>query len=111
MNSDFGYTRQSFEELCEEEIKLFEEMDQHINHVSSTHQESYPRPLNEEPRSQLRPSMEEPPKLELKPLPDTLKYAYLGADESPLVIIAANLSKSQEEAVLFILRENKETIG
>lgn len=96
MNSDFGYTHQSFEELCEEEIKLFEEMDQHINHVSSTHQESYPRPLNEEPRSQLRPSMEEPPKLELKPLPDTLKYAYLGADESPPVIIAANMARARK---------------
>ena len=38
----------------------------------------------------------EPFKLELKPLPDTLKYRFLGLAESLLVIIASNLYDTQE---------------
>jgi hypothetical protein len=37
------------------------------------------------------PSLESPPKLELKPLPDKLKYAFLSANETLLVIIASDL--------------------
>jgi hypothetical protein len=37
------------------------------------------------------PSLESPPKLELKPLPDKLKYAFLGANETLPVIIASDL--------------------
>jgi len=55
--------------------------------------------------------VEEPPNLELKSLPKTLKYAYLGEDEKLLVMIASNLSKNQEESLLSVLKENKETIG
>ena len=36
-------------------------------------------------------SLESPPKLELKQLPQTLKYAFLGKDETLPVIIASNL--------------------
>jgi hypothetical protein len=39
------------------------------------------------------PSLESPLKLELKPLPDKLKYAFLGANDTLLVIIASNLQK------------------
>ncbi|XP_063936695.1 uncharacterized protein LOC135147371, partial [Daucus carota subsp. sativus] len=38
----------------------------------------------------------QPPEVELKPLPDTLKYAFLGPNESFPVIIASNLTTSQE---------------
>ena len=55
--------------------------------------------------------MEEPPNFELKPLPETLKYAYLGEDEKLPVVIASNLSKNQEESLLSVLKENKEAIG
>ena len=37
------------------------------------------------------PSLESPLKLELKPLPDKLKYAFLGADDTLPVIIASDL--------------------
>jgi len=37
MDSDFGCTYQNFEKLCEKEIKLFEEVDQLVNHVSLAH--------------------------------------------------------------------------
>ncbi|GFZ12900.1 hypothetical protein Acr_23g0012850 [Actinidia rufa] len=42
------------------------------------------------------PSNIQPPKLELKPLPSTLKYTYLGADGTFPVIISSSLNESQE---------------
>jgi len=41
-----------------------------------------------------------PPALELKPLPDSLKYAFLGPDESLSVVIASNLNRDQEEKLI-----------
>jgi hypothetical protein len=57
------------------------------------------------------PSLESPPKLELKPLPDKLKYAFLGANETLPVIIASDLQKNQEDNLLEVLKEHKEAIG
>jgi hypothetical protein len=39
------------------------------------------------------PSLESPPKLELKPLPDKLKYAFLGSNNTLPVIITSDLQK------------------
>jgi hypothetical protein len=52
----------------------------------------------------------DPPKKELKPLPDNLKYKFLGLAESLPVIIASNLVYAQEEKLLDVLREHKEAI-
>jgi hypothetical protein len=49
----------------------------------------------------------EPPKKELKPLPDNLKYKFLGPAETLPVIIASDLHASQEEKLLDVLREHK----
>ena len=57
------------------------------------------------------PSIIEPPKLELKPLPDTLKYAFLGDFEIFPVIISSHLDKDQEEKLLDVLNEHKEDLG
>jgi hypothetical protein len=57
------------------------------------------------------PSLESPPKLELKPLPNKLKYAFLGANETLLVIIASSLQKDHEDNLLEVLNEHKEAIG
>jgi hypothetical protein len=57
------------------------------------------------------PSLESPPKLELKPLPDKLKYAFLGANDTLPVIIASDLQKDQEDNMLEVLKEHKEAIG
>ena len=53
----------------------------------------------------------EPQKLELKPLPVELKYAYLEEQEQCLVFISSLLSTSQEGSLLHILRENKQALG
>ncbi|XP_050125700.1 uncharacterized protein LOC126602938 [Malus sylvestris] len=49
-----------------------------------------------EPKTPLQPSKIQPPKLELKPLPEHLKYAYLGANSSLPVIVSADLSLVEE---------------
>ena len=90
---------------------LLDELDQMTNNLSSTRWEPYSEPLSVEPRSQLLSSTEEPPKLELKPLPRHLKYANLGANKTLSIIIEVELTKSQEEALLSIFRENREVNG
>jgi hypothetical protein len=51
------------------------------------------------------------PKKELKQLPDSLKYKFLGPAKSLPMIIASNLIDAQEEELLEALREHKEAIG
>ena len=58
-----------------------------------------------------KPSTEEPPELELKPLPSNLKYAFLDPPSSLLVIISALLSGIMEEKILRVLRDNKKAFG
>ncbi|XP_050104717.1 uncharacterized protein LOC126584354 [Malus sylvestris] len=64
-----------------------------------------------EPKKLLQPSKVQPPKLELRVLPEHLKYAYLGADSSLPVIIAADLSSTEEDKLLRILRSHQDAIG
>jgi hypothetical protein len=52
------------------------------------------------------PSLESLPKLELKPLPDKLKYAFLGANNTLPVIIASDLQNDQEDNLLEVLKEH-----
>jgi hypothetical protein len=53
----------------------------------------------------------EPPKKELKPLLDNLKYKFLGPAETLPIIIASDLHASQEEKLLDVLRKHKVAIG
>ena len=48
---------------------------------------------------------------ELKPLPDTLKYAYLDEKKIYHVIISANLSEHEEERLLKTLKKHRAAIG
>ena len=51
------------------------------------------------------------PVFELKPLPDTLKYAYLDENKIYPVIISANLSEKEEEKILKTLKKHRAAIG
>ena len=62
-------------------------------------------------KDRVLPSEERPPKLELKPLPSHLKYAFLGVEETFLVIISSSLDSDQENKLLEILRTHKTAIG
>ena len=57
------------------------------------------------------PSEERPPKLELKPLPSHLKYAFLGVEETFPVIISSSLELAQENKLLEILRTHRTSLG
>jgi hypothetical protein len=48
---------------------------------------------------------------ELKPLPDTLKYAYPYENKIYPVIISANLSEKEEERLLKTLKKHRAAIG
>nr|GEX31912.1 DNA-directed DNA polymerase [Tanacetum cinerariifolium] len=58
-----------------------------------------------------KPSLEVPPTLELKPLPSNLKYAFLGHNNTLPIIVASDLSGSQEEAILKVLSKYKAAVG
>ncbi|KAL4304156.1 hypothetical protein GQ457_10G011040 [Hibiscus cannabinus] len=58
-----------------------------------------------------KPSIEKPPKLELKQLTEQLKYAYLGENETLPVIISSKLQAAQEEKLIETLRQHKEAFG
>ena len=51
------------------------------------------------------------PVFELKPLPDTLKYAYLDEKKIYPVIISVNLSEHEEERLLKTLKKHRAAIG
>uniref|UniRef100_A0A2N9I851 Integrase catalytic domain-containing protein n=1 Tax=Fagus sylvatica TaxID=28930 RepID=A0A2N9I851_FAGSY len=57
------------------------------------------------------PSSEEIPQLELKPLPNSFKYAYLGPGETFPVVISAALNEEQEGKLLCVLRDHKLALG
>ena len=59
----------------------------------------------------MTPSIEKPPIVEEKQLPNHLRYAYLGEESTLLVIISSSLSNMEEEKLLKILKEHKEAIG
>ena len=57
------------------------------------------------------PSVEQPPKMEQKPLPSHLKYAYLGVASTLPVIISASLTELEEVKLLRVLRDHKHALG
>ena len=59
----------------------------------------------------LKPSVEEPPKLELKQLPDHLEYAFLGDNSIFPIIIASDLQPSEKDELLQVLKEHKRAIA
>ena len=59
----------------------------------------------------LLPSSEQVLKLELKPFPVELKYAFLGTDETFPVVISSKLDSLQEGKLLNVLRKHKSVIG
>ncbi|XP_038904258.1 uncharacterized protein LOC120090611 [Benincasa hispida] len=56
--------------------------------------------LSERTTQRTKPSLEEPPMLEMKPFPVHLKYVYLQGNNTLPVLISASLSKEKEEALI-----------
>ncbi|TQD98458.1 hypothetical protein C1H46_015913 [Malus baccata] len=57
------------------------------------------------------PSVIQAPKLELKPIPEHLKYAFLGEDETLPVIISSQLSTEEGEKLIWVLKDHKTAIA
>ena len=66
--------------------------------------------LGESPKPR-KPSIEEPPEIELKELPSHLRYAFLGAEKTLPVIISDHLTGEQEDKLLRVLRSHVPAIG
>jgi len=92
-------------DLESKEFNLVQIIDSAVDWASSP---SVPKPKTEIPNL---PSNESTPSLELKILPEHLKYAYLGGRETLPVIIASNLTGQQEDSLVSILRRHREAIG
>ena len=66
-------------------------------------------PISPSPRvPDIQPTSNTP---ELKPLPDNLKYVYLGEEDKLLVIISTSLVAEQEQRLLHVLKKPKKAIG
>ncbi|CAN6725525.1 unnamed protein product [Malus baccata var. baccata] len=61
--------------------------------------------------NKLLPSVTQAPVLELKPLPDHLKYVFLGDNETLPVIASSSLTAIEEEKLIRVLKEHKTAIG
>ncbi|XP_021800761.1 uncharacterized protein LOC110745017, partial [Prunus avium] len=57
------------------------------------------------------PSVIQAPKLELKPIPEHLKYAFLGEDETLPVIISSRLTAEEGEKLIRVLKDHKIAIA
>ncbi|GJZ34385.1 DNA-directed DNA polymerase [Tanacetum coccineum] len=63
------------------------------------------------PENRLKPSIKEPPKLELKELPEHLEYAFLQGEDQLPVVISSALSKNKNAKLLDVLRNHKGAIA
>ena len=70
----------------------------------------YYEPLGENTQTSV-PFVEQPPKMEQKPLPSHLRYAYLRNASTLPVIISASLTATEEEKLLRVLRDHKAALG
>ncbi|KAI3704082.1 hypothetical protein L1987_74290 [Smallanthus sonchifolius] len=58
-----------------------------------------------------RPSVEDPPPVELKELPSRLEYAFLDGESRLPVIIASDLTSDEKERLLEVLKQHKQAIA
>ncbi|XP_074300177.1 uncharacterized protein LOC141631399 [Silene latifolia] len=63
------------------------------------------------PTEKLLPSIVQAQKVDLKPLPEHLKYVFLGDGDTMPVIISSTLTKEQEGKLVKVLDEHKTAIG
>ena len=112
MSSRSGLTDPLETSLVENESKnLSEEAEEYVKWMDSFghNRRKYFESLGEGAKTPV-PSVEQPPKMEQKPLPSHLKYAYLGVESTLPVIISASLTALEEEKLLRVLREHKHAL-
>ena len=92
--------------------KLGEEAEEYVKWMDSfePNRRKYFESLGENTKTPV-PSVEQPPKMEQKPLPSHLKYAYLGNASTLPVIISASLTAIEGDKLLRVLRDHKNALG
>ena len=92
--------------------KLGEEAEEYIKWMDSfeSNRMKYYEPLGENNQTSV-PSVEQPPKMEQKPLPSHLRYAYLGNASTLPVIISVSLTAIEEDKLLRVLKDHKDALG
>jgi len=92
--------------------RVKDKLDEVMSSLSHLQEHNGPNKLElSEKHAKLLSSSISPPKLELKPLPENLKYTYLGDNETLPVIISSALTLDQEEKLIKVLREHSEALG
>ena len=100
-------TNMTDNELDAEILEYINYLDKPFHFKSTTPVENLDLPK----KDRIKPSIEEPPQLELKLLPNHLRYAFLGNSSELPVIISSSLTLEHEEKLLRVLREHKKAIG
>ncbi|KAJ0754891.1 putative nucleotidyltransferase, Ribonuclease H [Helianthus annuus] len=104
----FDRSQVEVERSMDEEVRSLEVLAVREGKPTWTHQvESLPESID----TKLKPSLVEPPEVELKALPKHLKYAYVGEGNTLPVIIASNLTGEQEKKLMEVLVTNRAAIG
>ena len=95
-----------------ESEELGEEVKEYMKWMDSFHpnRRKYYEPLGKNTQTPV-PSFEQPPKIEKKPLPSHLRYAYLGDASTLPMIISASLIAAEEDKLLNVLRDHKDVLG
>ena len=95
-----------------ESEELGEEVKEYVKLMDSfqPNRKKYYKPLGEIAQTSV-PSFEQPPKMEQKPLPSHLRYAYLGDASTLPVTISASLTTAEEDKLLRVLRDHKDVLG
>ena len=92
------------------EIEVVLQVD--VSHVDEViHEVVYAAEALDIPAARNKPSIEQPPFQELKPILENPKYAYLESNEKLPVIISSNLDLDQENKLLQVLKKHKKAIG
>ena len=113
VSSQSGLTDPLEASLVQSDSKnLGEEAEEYVKLMDSfePNQRKYFESLGESAKTPV-PSVEQPLKMEQKPLPSHLKYAYLGMASTLPVIISASLTELEEEKLLRVLRDHKNALG
>ena len=92
--------------------KLGKEAEEYVKWMDSfeLNRRKYYESLGENTKEPV-PSVEHPPKMEQKPLPSHLKYAYLGHASTLPVITSASLTAIEEDKILRVLIDHKNALG
>ena len=112
--------KRNFSELSDvcvvNSIESNKQLDFNISNIDSlldsvqTSQNYDDKPKFKELGSIEKTEQQETPKLELKPLPEGLKYAFLGEEQTYPVVISSILTSDQEGKLLTVFKKHKNTI-